>query len=259
MTWAAGRALLALTLLAGVAVGSPAQDTAAVVARHVLPFDATRLRPFRRAYDMIVHTRDSGIVIGQREVILAPATYAGKPAWLLVESRSGLVPAAETLYVDPDMRPLHWYAAQSDARMGATFVADTVFGAASAPAGSQSLIIAGRPDLLVSQAMIEMVLPLLPLTAEWTDSAAVLAVDLAAAAVIPVELSVIGEEPVLIDSTHSHPAWVVAMRAEARTILLWIDRESGEVYRVQQPLPTHVGTLLEYRWRSDATPPSLSH
>jgi hypothetical protein len=185
-------------------------------------------------------------------VTLSPATYAGNPAWLLVEIRTGIVPAVETVYVAPDMRPLHWYATQGGATLGATFVGDTVFGAVSGPAGKQNLILAGRSDLLVSQALIESLLPLLPLTPEWTDSANVLIVDVTSASVIPVEFSVIGEESVLVDSALARATWVVALRADARSILFWIDKESGEVYRAQQALPTHVGSLLEYRRRPDA-------
>ena len=201
---------------------------------------------------MIVHTRDSGVVIGQRDVSLEAATFAGNPAWRLVETRTGLVPASETLFVASNLRPLNWYSAAREARLGASFVGDTIFGATSTPAGKQSLILAGRPDLLVSQPMIEMLVPLLPLSAEWADSAAVLAVDMTAGYVIPVALSVIGDEQVVLDSTVSRPAWVVTLRADARTILLWVDKESGDIYRVQQPLPAHVGTLLEYRRRPDA-------
>jgi hypothetical protein len=251
----AGGALVALALLGGVALASAAQDTVVAVARHVLPVDTTRIRPFHRVYDMVVHTRDSGTVIGQREVTLQQGTYAGNPSWRLVEVRTGAVPAAETLYVTPDLRPLLWYAVQREARMGVTFVGDTVLGATSAPAGRRNLLVVSRPDLIVSQPMIELVLPLLPLSLEWTDSAAVLAVDLVGGTVIPVEISVIGEELVVVDSTVQRPVWVVALRADPRAILLWIDKENGEVYKMQQPLPTHVGTLLEYRRRPDAVPP----
>ena len=253
MTRAAGRALTTLALLASVAQGIAAQDTV-VAARHVLPLDTSRMQPYRRVYDMIVYVRDSATVVGEREVTLIPTTYAGSPAWMLIEVRTGMVPAAETLYVAPDLRPLHWYSAQGSATLGATFVGDTVFGAVRAPAGKRSLILAGRPDLLVSQGMIEMLLPLLPLTSAWTDSASVLSVDMASGSVIPAELSVISEENLLVNSTVTRAAWVVAVRAEARATLFWIDKESGEVLRAQQPLPTHVGTLLEYRRRADGAP-----
>jgi hypothetical protein len=30
-------------------------------------------------------------------------------------------------------------------------------------------------------------------------------------------------------------------------VTLWVDRESGDVRRIQQQLPPHVGSMLEYR------------
>jgi hypothetical protein len=242
---------MALALLVIAAGESRAQDT---VSRHVLPIDTARIQPFRRMYDMVVHTRDSSVVIGQREVSLEATSYANAPAWRIVETRTGVVPAAETLYVSTAMRPLQWYSAQGAARVGATFVGDTVFGAVSAPSGKLQMIIASRPDLVVSQALLEAMMPLFPLSPEWTDSAGVLAVDMAGGSVIPSELTVIGEEEVRLDSISTRPVWVVALRADTRTVLLWVDKENGEPLRVQQPLPTHVGTLLEYRRRVATSP-----
>lgn len=204
---------------------------------------------------MIVHTRDSTVVIGQRDVRLEATTYANAPAWRLIESRTGFVPAAETLHVSTAMRPLQWLAVQGAARVGLTFVGDTIFGAASAPSGKHSMIIASRPDLVVSQAMLEALMPLFPISPAWTDSAGVLAVDMARGSVIPSELTVIGEEEVMLDSVTARPVWVVALRAETRTVLLWVDKETGETQRVQQPAPPHVGTLLEYRRRPATSPP----
>jgi hypothetical protein len=252
VTSAAGRALVAFALLVSSGHGVGAQETVAVPVRHVLAFDVARLVPFRHVYDMIVQTRDSAVVVGERQVTLSAGTYDGADAWVLVESRTGVVPAVETLYVTPAMHPLLWNSVLGHARLGATFVGDTVIGATSTPAGRQNLIVAARSDLLVSQSMVEMLLPLLPLTAQWSDSASVLAVDAGAGTVIPVELAVVAEENVLVDSITERPSWVVAMRAETKTILFWVDKESGDVHRTQQPLPAHTGSLLEYRRRPDA-------
>lgn len=251
-------AAIALVLLAGCIQAVEAQDTTVAVVRHVLPIDVSRVQPFRRAYEMTVYSGDSATTVGHRELQLMPATYAGNPAWLLVETRTGLVPAAESLFVSSDLRPLHWYSDLGRARLGVEFVGDTVFGAVSSPASKQSLVLPIRPDLLVSQAMVEMFLALLPLTPQWTDSAGVLSVDMGGGTVISAELSVIGEEELLVDSAVTRPSWVVALRADRRNVLFWVDKESGEVHRVQQPLPLHIGSLLEYRRRRDAAPVSAT-
>lgn len=252
---ASSGAVVALTLLLVLAERGDAQDTAAVV-RHLLSLDISRVQPFRRTYDMIVHTRDSSVVLGRRDVVLTSAIYAGAPSWLLVETRSGLVPAVESLYVAPDMRPLHWSSTLGSARLGVEFVGDSLYGATTSPTGKQNIVIAGRPDLMVSASMTEMLLPLLPLTTGWTDSAAVLAVDLSSSAVVAAELAVVGEEDVTVDSLTLRPSWVVALRVGARHVLYWVEKETGTPRRIEQPLPAHAGTSLEYRYRPEAIMPS---
>jgi hypothetical protein len=78
--------------------------------------------------------------------------------------------------------------------------------------------------------------------------------------VLPAELVVVGEENLMVDTTMQRPAWVVALRwgteSVARSVLYWIDKETGAALRVEQPLPAHVGTLLQFRMRADTvTPP----
>jgi hypothetical protein len=254
---ARGGALIALALLLMLSQDAAAQDSSVVV-RHRLAFDTSKVRPFRRTYDMLVHTRDSIVVIGQRSVALDTATYAGAPTWLLTETRAGRVPSVESLYVAPDLHPIHWSSALGAARLGVEFVGDSIYGASTSPMGRRNIVLAGRPDLLVSGAMAEALLPLLPLTSTWTDSVGVLAADIVSSSIVPAELAVIGEENLAVDSTTQRPSWVVALRASApsRSVLYWIDKETGAALRIEQALPAHVGTLLEYRVRIEpATPP----
>jgi hypothetical protein len=246
-----GRALLALTLIGAVPGLGRAQDTTATP-RHPGPVDVTRVQPFRRTYDMIVRGRDSSTIIGQREVVVSSATYAGAPAWVIVETRSGLVPAVESLFVAADLHPLHWSSALGAARLGAEFVGDSIFGAMTAPTGKQNIVAAGRPDLLVSGPMVEALLPLLPLTSAWTDSVGVLSVDLVSTRVIPAELAVVGEEDLILDQPAGRPVWIVALRAGDRSVLYWVEKAGGAVLRVQQALPPHTGTEMEFRVRSES-------
>jgi len=251
MSDAGGRALVALTLLTTLSLLASAQETVGV-ARHALAVDATRIQPFGRMYDMIVHTRDSSIVIGQREVSLSAATYSNAPMWLLVETRGGPIAVSESLFVTLGLRPAHWSSALGVARLGAEFVGDSIYGAVTTPAGKQNIVALGRPDLLVSASMPEMILPLLPLASTWADSVNVLSVDLGTTQVIPAELAVVGEDSFPLDSSTTQAAWVVALRSGDRHVLYWVDKADGTVLRVQQALPSHVGVELEYRLRRDS-------
>lgn len=247
------RVLLLPALLACIALRAEGQDTSAAapaVTRHLLAVDVSRARAYRRSFDIVVTTRDSATVIGRRDVSMSPTEYAGAPAWLIVESRSGVVPSAESLFVAQDMRPIHWSAWQGRARLGTEFVGDSIFGATSRPGGgNRNVVIPAPPDLMVSSAMVETLLPLLPLQTDWSDSVTVLSLDLARDSIIPSEIAVIGEERYVADSSQARPVWIVALRAEQRNVLFWIAKDDGEVLRVQQPLPSHVGQLLEYRAR----------
>lgn len=246
---AAAGALIALAAVSAQAQAAPApvvvEDTIADY-RHLLSLDLSRLQPFTRTYDMVVYAGDSVHVIGQRDVTLSTSLYAGQPAWLLLETRTGIVPAVDSLFLAIDMRPLHWSSELGKSRLGVEFSGDSIYGVAVTPAARRNLILGSRPDLLVSTAMIEVLAGLLPLTFDWSDSAAVLSVDAGDARLIPVELAVAGMQPG--DST-SIGAWIMAVRSERAQLLLWIDMGTGEVFRVEHTVPGHVGTRLEYRVR----------
>ena len=223
-----------------------AQDTVATP-RHLLALDLSRLHSFARTYDMVVYAGDSAHVIGQRDVALTTTFYAGQPAWLLLEHRTGIVPAMDSLFLAMDLRPLHWSSELGRSRLGVEFSGDSIFGVAVTPAARRNLILGLRPDLLVSAAMIDVIAGLLPLTADWSDSAAVLAVDAGDALVLPAELAIIGEEPGALGDSTSTGAWLLAVRTERGQMQLWIDKLTGRVLRTEQALPAHVGSRLEYR------------
>jgi hypothetical protein len=242
------RSLTAFGMTVMIAATAAAQDSIAV--RHLLALDVSRLAPFQREYDIVAWTGDSSAIIGTRHVGLEPADLGGVSGWLLVERRTGTVPGAESLFVAPDARPLRWSSAVGPARLATAFVGDTIMGAMTIGAAKQNLLFGGRPDLLVSGPMVELILGLLPLGDSWRDSAAVLAMDVARHAVVPVELSVLGTEYLPADSVAQRATNLVALRSERRTILYWIDAETGAVLRMQQQLPGQA-ILLEYRIRPD--------
>lgn len=223
-----------------------AQDSIATH-RHVLALDLTRVRPFARSYDMVVHVGDSAHVVGQRDVALKESAYAGQPAWLVVETKSGIVPSTDSLVLAADFRPVHWSSELGRSRFGAEFSGDSIFGATVTPAARRSLILGSRPDLLVSTAMLEVIVGLLPLSGEWSDSAALLAVDAGDAGVIPAELAITGTEQGVGSDTAG--VWLMAVRTDRGQLQLWIEKTSGAVARVEQALPSHVGSRLEFRPR----------
>ena len=251
-----GRVLTVLLLaIAGLSRPLFAQDTAAV-ARQRIVLDVTRLRPFERHYDVLVHGLDSARLVSRRVVTLQAASYADSAAWLLTENRDGAVLSADSLFVSLDARPLHRSARLGIAHIVTIFVGDSMMTATNIGGAADTLLMLGRPDVLVSPSMAEMILALAPLDTTWIDSAAVLELRVGAAAITPAEWRVIGVEDLPVNSAGARSTWRVALRAGAQELLYWVDRESGAVLRSLQPLPSHVGMRLEFRLRADVPPPA---
>lgn len=243
-------AMAALSLAMGAACEARAQDSARAAP---LGVEAARVAAFRREYRMLVHAADSVALIGTRTVDVAPATFAAAPAWLVVETRTGAVAAAESLYVAAvDGRPVQWSSTLGPSRLAIAFTRDSMLGATSGPGGRRNFVHALAPNPIASIAMLELLLPAVPLTPFWTDSVSVVMVDHAGSAVIRAELAVIGETELEaadgLAAAARRPAWIVVLRAPGpRTVLLWVDKADGRLLLLQQPLPLHLGSLLEYR------------
>ena len=240
-------ALIALTLFAARSATTWAQDsTVASVTAPLLGADTTRVAPFFREYDMLAWVGDSTVALGSRSIRLASVVHAGIPAWLIVETRTGAVPAAESLDVARSMRPAQWAGSVGNARVTVAFGRDSIFGGTTGPGGRQTIILAGGPSLIVSTAMLEALFPALHWTPYRSDSVQVLVIDHVASSVISAELAVIGE-----DSVDARAAWIAVLRAPARSVLFWIDQETGAVLRLQHPLPLNGASMLEYRLRAN--------
>lgn len=249
MTRRGVKACVALMLLGAVARTATAQDT---VATPGLSPDSTRLRAFQREYEMLAVTGDSMAQLGIRRVSASPAQLGGMTVWLLVETRTGIVPATESLYVSSGGRPLQYSATLGASRLTLAFARDSVLGAVTTPLGRRNFVSATPAGLVPTTAMLEFLVPALSLTADRADSIAVFAVDHETIALARGELAVIGEDVVGVSGSPgeaaTRPAWIVAARAPGpRTLLVWVDKGDGTVLRMQQPLPVHSASLLEYR------------
>lgn len=185
------------------------------------------------------------MILGTRTVSLAPATYAGSPALLLVETRAGDgIPAADSLFAAvSDLRPLHWSATLGGARLSAEFRGDTLFGATSAPSGRRSIVAQVPAGSLVNAAMLESILRVLPLQTGWEDSTNTLSVVLSGNTVIPTRLSVIGEDRVRVPAG-TFDCWVVAVHADQSRGLYWVTKRDPIVVRSALDVPTLGGAQL---------------
>lgn len=184
--------------------------------------------------------RDAGsTILGTRTVTTSIITYAGAPAWLLLEQRSGDgVSHTDSLITDLlGLRPLHWSSNIGASRLAAEFRGDTVFGATSAPSGRRSMIGVIPSGSFVSSAMLETVLRLLPLQSAWEDSATTASVTLGSNTVVPTRLAVIGEDRVSVPAG-TFDCWVVSVRADPGRALYWVTKQSPIVVRSAMDVPS---------------------
>jgi hypothetical protein len=208
-------------------------------------FDAAALRPGTFVYETSLERDASTTPLGTRTVSVSQSPIAGSPAWLLLETRTGTaIPAADSLYADPStIRPIHWSSTIGQAKLAAEFQGDTVYAGASAPQGRRTVIAAVPPRTIVSSAMLETVLRLLPLQLAWEDSMTTLSLSLSGLALYPTRIAVIGEDHVHVGAG-DFDCWVVSVHTDASRGLFWVTKTDPIVVRSTLDVPALGGAQL---------------
>jgi hypothetical protein len=237
-------ALAAAALAGGRATAGAQLPTGDSLLRHA-HVNVAALHPGQFEYQTTLERANSTMSIGTRTVTVSPATYAGAPAWLLLETRTGAgVNAVDSLFTDlVSLRPIHWSAVQGDARIVAEFRADTAFGGVSSPIGRRSMIVNVPNGSLVNGALLETVLRFEPLNTAWEDSTTTLSVSLGASGVLPTRIAVIGEDQVRVPAG-TFDCWVVSVRADPARGLYWVTKTDPIVVRSVLDVPMLGGAQL---------------
>jgi hypothetical protein len=238
--------LVALTfggVSAGVRAQTPVVDT---TARRLPPkVDASALHPSQFVYLTTLERDASTVPLGTRTITVAQTTYVSTPAWLLTEMRAGDgIPSYDSLVTDvAALRPIHWSATSGESHLAFEFRSDSAFGGTSTPGGRRSAALAVPPATLVSGAMLETALRLLPLSAAWEDSMPLLSVGVGSNALLPARLAVIGEDRVHVPAG-TFDCWVVSVHAEQTKGLYWVTKSDPIVVRSTLDVPTMGGAQL---------------
>jgi hypothetical protein len=234
-------AVLTLVSSATTAAQVPTAETTL----HRLRLDASALRPGQFIYETSLERNSTTTMLGTRTVSVTRTTYNAAPAWLLLETRaSDGIPSADSLFADvASLRPLHWSSTQGLARLAAEFRGDTVFGATAAPPGRRSIVATVPTGTMVSSAMFETALRLLPLQTGWEDSTTALSITLGNTAVVPARLTVIGEDRVKVPAG-TFDCWVVAIHADPARGLYWVSKSDHQVVRSALDVPSLGGAQL---------------
>ncbi len=250
---ARARNLVQLIVASGLvlATRAPAQVPVGDTSRKTLDtslrkpaIDPTLLKPGSFVYDMSLERDASTTPLGSRTVSVSTTSYAGSPAWLLLETRIGdRIAATDSLFVDPALHPMHWSAMLGQARLAAEFRSDSAYGATSGPPGRRSIVMAVPPRTVVSGAMLESILRIAPIQIGWEDTVATLSVSLTGASVSPTRMYVVSEDRVRVPAG-TFDCWVVAVQSDGSKGLYWITKQDPIVVRSTLDVPALGGAQL---------------
>jgi hypothetical protein len=235
----------ALLAFAGFTPRRARAQTPVDTSAHRPRLDLSSLRPSQFVYLTTLERDASTVPLGTRTITVSQATYVGAPAWLVVEQRAGdRVPSEDSLYADVGaLRPVHWSATTGDAHLALEFRSDSAFGGTTSPGGRRSITFAVPPGTLVSGALLETVLRLLPLQIAWEDSMPVLQVGVGSNSVMPTRIAVIGEDRVRVPAG-TFDCWVVSVHADQTKGLYWVTKSDAIVVRSTLDVPMMGGAQL---------------
>lgn len=233
--------VVVVALTVGASVRGQAQDS---VPRFAPP-NGLLLRAGSMAYQISLRRDTVTTSLGVRRVEVSEASLGGVPGWLVAESRTGTaVTTSDSLYVHrADLSPERWAATVGRAQLAVSFTRDSMFAAQQSYQGRSSFAAELPAGALLTPAMTDRILELLPLAPGLRLSASLVQVEWGAPAVVPALLTVDREESVaLLDRLAD--CWVVTLRAGALEKRYWITKEAPRVVKTEQATPGGLLTEL---------------
>lgn len=209
------------------------------------PFDRPNgllLRPDTLVYQLSSRRDTLVTPLGQRTVVMVETSFAGSPAWLIAESRTGTpVVTTDSLFLArPDLSPNRWVATNGGAQLASSFSRDSMFVAMQSYQGRASFVTPLPAGALLTPGMVERVVELLPLSIGFRAGATLLLFEMGTPRVIPAELRVDREEPVTL-ADRTVDCWVVTLKGGALEERLWVSKEAPRVVKTEQT--TGLGVL----------------
>ncbi|HEY6218929.1 MAG TPA: hypothetical protein VIV65_02660 [Gemmatimonadaceae bacterium] len=197
---------------------------------------------------------DSARSLGERSVQLNKSTYAGAPAWEIVETRgTGAIASVDTLITDfTSLAPFHWGASQplpgsiaTSAKLAVEFKGDSMIGVLTAQSGRRTILGSFPSGSYFTAGQIETALRSLPIgAAGWHDSATLVVTDPSRSTVVPAALAVRGEDH-LLTMAGTYDCWVVVLSTDVGQTQYWVSKSDRIVVKSSQIVP-ETGDLLQY-------------
>ena len=207
-----------------------------------VPVESLLLRPGTFTYQLSTRRDTLVTPLGQRTVVVSETTFAGSPAWLIAESRSGTaVATSDSLYlVRADLSPTRWMATNGKSQLAASFGRDSMFVALQSYQGRTSLVTPLPAGALLTPGMVERIIELMPLAVGFRTGATIVLFDMSGPRASPAELRVDREEQLVLPD-RTVDCWVVVLHGGTFEERLWVARDSSRVVKTEQQ--TGVGVL----------------
>jgi len=189
--------------------------------------------------------RDTSLVrLGYRTVSVSESMTGGVPDWLVAESRTGTAIATyDSLHLHrADLTPMRWTARNGVSQLAVSFTIDSMFAALQDYQGRGSFAAGIPPGALVTPAMVDRLLALVPLSAGYRSAASLVNVEEGGPQAIPATITVEGEQPVMLGA-EPVDCWVVVLRTPSTEKRYWVQKAPQRVVKTERQADN--GTLTE--------------
>ena len=223
------------------------------------------LRPGTSTYQITLRRDTVVIPLGVRTVTVSDAMLAGVSDWLIADARTGsAIATSDSLHLRRvDLAPMRWTARNGVSRLAVSFTSDSMFIALQDYQGRGSFADPIPPGALITSGMVDRLLELLPLSAEYRVNASVVVIDSGLPRALPATISVEGEETVTLGSSpvavpptagsqvpaqqvisdQAVDCWRVVLRAGSVEKRYWVAKPWQRVVKTEQV--TSGGVLTE--------------
>jgi hypothetical protein len=193
------------------------------------------LRPGSFVYQLSSRRDTLVTPLGQRTVVVSETSFAGSPAWLIAESRTGTpVPTTDSLYLArSDLSPNRWLATNGQSQLASSFSRDSMFVAMQTYQGRASFVTGLSSGALLTAGMVERIIELMPLELGFRTGATIVLFEMGAPRAIPAELRVDQEDKLEV-AGRTVDCWIVVLRAGALEERLWVSKEAPRVMKTEQ-------------------------
>jgi hypothetical protein len=189
--------------------------------------------------------RDTVLVpLGARTVVVSASTMGGVPDWLVAESRTGTAIATyDSLHLRRvDLAPVRWTARNGVSQLAVSFTADSMFAALQDYQGRGSFAAGIPPGALITPAMVDRLLALVPLGVGYRSGASLVNIEERGPQAVPATISVEGEEQVMLGAQQVD-CWLVVLRTPTTEKRYWVQKSPQRVVKTERQAAN--GTLTE--------------